>query len=149
MPSRDRDLVPSEAKIPHASHAANHGAAHAASHASRKPARHAAAQPPVARGAGLIAYLAVLICVAAGIYIAWHQGASGAGRGGVIAGAALLVAAVARLALPARLAGLLAVRHRGTDAVTLVALGACLLTVGLVLPGLWAAIRTREAAARR
>jgi hypothetical protein len=54
----------------------------------------------------------------------------------VIAGAALLVAGVARLALPTKLAGLLAVRHRGTDSVTLLALGTCLLTVGLVLPGL-------------
>jgi hypothetical protein len=78
----------------------------------------------------------VLTGVAAGIYIAWHQGAHGAGRGGAIAGGALLVAAVVRLALPARLLGLLAVRRRGTDVVTLVALGACLLTVGLVLPGL-------------
>ncbi len=134
MPSRDRDLAPAEAKIPRASHVANHGTAHAAGHPARKPARHAASQP-VARGAGLISYLAVLICVAAGIYIAWHQGGNGAGRGGVIAGATLLVAAVARLALPDLLAGLLAVRHRWTDAVTLVALGACLLTVGLVLPG--------------
>jgi hypothetical protein len=72
----------------------------------------------------------------------------------VIAGAALLVAAVARLALPAKLIGLLAVRHRGTDAVTLLALGICILTVGLVLPGLRAAIHTRgvcvkTAAARR
>ena len=131
MPSRDRDLAPSEAMIPQASHAADHAAAHAASHPSRKPARHAAAQP-AARGAGLISYLAVLTCVAAGIYIAWHEAS---GRGGVIAGAALLVAAVARLALPARLAGLLAVRGRGMDVVALVALGACLLTVGLVLPG--------------
>jgi disulfide bond formation protein DsbB len=136
MPSRDRDLAPSEAMTPPASHAASHGAAHAASHPARKTARHAAAPPVLVRGAGLIAYLAVLICVAAGIYIAWHQGGHGAGLGGVIAGTALLVAAFARLTLPTKLAGLLAVRHRGTDAVTLLALGACLLTVGLVLPGL-------------
>jgi hypothetical protein len=104
---------------------------------ARKTARHAAAQPAVPKGAGLIPYLAVLICVAAGIYIAWHQGGGhAAGRGGVVAGAALLVAAVVRLVLPARVAGLLAVRHRGTDTVTLIALGTCLLTVGLVLPGL-------------
>jgi hypothetical protein len=54
----------------------------------------------------------------------------------VVAGVALLVAAAARLALPARLAGLLAVRHRATDVVTLIVLGVSLLTVGLVLPGL-------------
>ena len=85
----------------------------------------------------MVAHLVVLVCVAAGIYIAWHQGSHGGGRGGVVAGVALLVAAVARLALPARLAGLLAVRHRATDVVTLTVLGVSLLIVGLVLPGLW------------
>jgi hypothetical protein len=136
MSSRDRDLAASEAQIPPASHVASHGAAHAASHPARNAARHAAAPPALVRGAALIAYLAVLICVAGGIYVAWHQGGHGSGQGGVIAGGTLLVAAVARLALPRKLAGLLAVRNRGTDAVTLLALGACLLTVGLVLPGL-------------
>ena len=82
-------------------------------------------------------HLVVLVCVAGGVYIAWHQGTQGGGRGGAVAGGALLVAAAARLVLPARLAGMLAVRHRMTDVVTLVVLGAGLLTVGLVLPGLW------------
>lgn len=136
MSSRDRDVAASEAMIPSASHAASHGAAHAARQPARKAARHAAAPPVLARGAGLIAYLAVITGVAAGIYIAWRQGGGYvAGQGGVIAGATLLVAAVVRLALPRQLMGLLAVRNRGTDAVTLLALGACLLTVGLVLPG--------------
>ena len=145
MPTRDRDRAPSEATIPQASHAraanttatrATAAHAHANSHLAQKAARHAAAQPAVPRGAGYVPYLAVLVCVVAGIYVAWHQGGHDAGRGGVIAGGTLLVAAVARLALPTRVAGLLAVRHRGTDVVTLIALGACLLTVGLVLPGL-------------
>src|SRR3954454_25075737 len=123
MPSRDRDLSASEATIPPASRAASDGAAHAARQPARKAARHAAAPPVLVRGAGLIAYLAVLICVAAGIYIAWRQGGGHVGgRGGVIAGATLIVAAVARLALPRQLVGLLAVRNRGTDAVTLLAL---------------------------
>ena len=86
----------------------------------------------------------MLVCVAGGVYIAWHQGTQGGGRGGAVAGGALLVAAAARLVLPTRLAGMLAVRHRMTDVLTLVVLGASLLTVGLVLPGLWAAIRTRD-----
>lgn len=127
MPSRDRDLAPRvpgssgfpgtpEATIPRASHA--------------KPA-----QPPV-RQAALVPHLVVLVCVAAGIYIAWHQGSHGGGLGGVVAGVALLAAAAARLALPTRLAGLLAVRHRATDVVTLIILGVSLLAVGLVLPGL-------------
>jgi multisubunit Na+/H+ antiporter MnhB subunit len=86
--------------------------------------------------AGTVPHVVVLVCVAAGIFIAWHQGSHGGGQGGVVAGVALLVAAVVRLALPARLAGLLAVRHRATDVATLAVLGVSLLTVGLVLPGL-------------
>ena len=82
---------------------------------------------------GAVLYLVVLVCAAAGVYLAWRQGS---GRGGVVAGSALLVAAVVRAALPARLAGLLASRHRVTDVLTLTAFGAGLLVAGLVLPRL-------------
>jgi Protein of unknown function (DUF3017) len=129
MPSRDRDLAreapgTSGATLPRMRHA--------------KPARTSVAQ------AARVTHLVVLIGVAAGVYIAWHQGSQGGGRGGAIAGGALLVAAAVRLVLPTRLAGMLAVRHRMTDVVTLVVLGASLLTAGLVLPGLWVAFRTRD-----
>lgn len=89
----------------------------------------------------VVPYLAVLVLVAAGVYIAWHQGSHGGGLGGVIAGVAFLVAAMIRLALPGKLAGLLASRNRVTDVVTLVTFGACLLVLGLVLPRLGAAAR--------
>ena len=46
----------------------------------------------------------------AGVYIAWREGSAGGGEGGVIAGIALFAGAVARLLLPSRLAGLLAIR---------------------------------------
>lgn len=85
---------------------------------------------------GVVPYLAVLVCTAAGVYIAWREGSAGGGRGGAIVGSALLVAAVVRLALPARLAGLLASRHRVTDVLTLTVFGAGLLVAGLVLPRL-------------
>lgn len=85
---------------------------------------------------GVIPYLAVLVVAAAGIYIAWRQGSAGGGRGAVIAGAALLAGAVIRMALPRRLAGLLASRHRVTDVLTLAVFGAGLLVAGLVLPRL-------------
>src|SRR5215471_1237086 len=75
---------------------------------------------------GVIPYLAVLVVAAAGVYIAWRQGSAGGGRGAVIAGAAL----------PGRLAGLLASRHRVTDVLTLAVFGAGLLVAGLVLPRL-------------
>jgi len=85
---------------------------------------------------GVIPYLAVLVAAAGGVYIAWRQGSAGGGRGGVIAGAALLAGAVIRMALPGRLAGLLASRHRVTDVLTLAVFGAGLLVAGLVLPRL-------------
>ena len=81
-------------------------------------------------------YLAVLVLVAAGVYISWHQGSRGGGIGGVIAGASFLVAAAVRLVLPAQLAGLLASRNRATDVMTFVVFGICLLVLGLVLPRL-------------
>jgi hypothetical protein len=85
---------------------------------------------------GGVAYLAVVVVVAAGVYIAWHQGSQGGGKGGVVAGSALLVAAVVRLVLPGRLAGLLASRRRLTDVLTMTVFGAGLLAAGLVLPRL-------------
>jgi hypothetical protein len=78
--------------------------------------------------------LAVLVVTVAGVYIAWEKGSAGGGEGGVVGGAALLVAAVARLVLPTRLVGLLATRKRGIDVITLTAFGASLLVAGLVLP---------------
>jgi hypothetical protein len=83
---------------------------------------------------GVIPLLAVLVAVVAGVYIAWRQGSAGGGEGGVVSGSALLVAAVIRLVVPARLAGLLATRKRATDVLTLVVFGAGLLVAGLVLP---------------
>ena len=86
--------------------------------------------------AGALSYWAILVCVAAGMYLAWHEGSRGGGRGGAIAGAALIVAAVVRLLLPPRLAGLFASRHRVIDVITLTVFGAGLLIAGLVLPRL-------------
>ena len=85
---------------------------------------------------GVVPYLVLLLCTVAGVYIAWRDGSTGGGAGGVIAGLALLAAAVVRGLLPARLAGLLASRRRATDVITLAAFGACLLIAGLVLPRL-------------
>ena len=62
---------------------------------------------------GVVPLLAVLVVAVAGVYIAWRQGSAGGREGGVVAGCALLAAAVARLLLPAGLAGLLAVQETG------------------------------------
>ena len=83
---------------------------------------------------GVIPYLIVLLCVVAGWYIAWSQGSGDGGRGAVVAGIALLVAALVRLGLPARLAGLLGTRKRATDVVTLTVLGIGLIVAGLIVP---------------
>jgi len=83
---------------------------------------------------GVVPYLAVLVCTIAGVYIAWRQGSAGGGQGSVVGGVALLVAAVVRLVLPARLAGLLGTRKRVTDVLTLTIFGVGLLVAGLVLP---------------
>jgi hypothetical protein len=83
---------------------------------------------------GVIPLLAVLVVTIAGVYIAWREGSAGGGEGGVVAGAALLGGALARLLIPARLAGLLAARKRATDVATLAIFGAALLVAGLVLP---------------
>ena len=83
---------------------------------------------------GVVPLLAVLVVTVAGVYIAWRDGSAGGGEGGVVAGAALLVGALARLLIPARLAGLLATRKRTTDVVTLAIFGVAVLVAGLVLP---------------
>jgi hypothetical protein len=82
----------------------------------------------------VVPLLAVLAVTVVGVYVAWRLGSAGGGNGGVIAGVALLAGAVARLLLPARLAGLLANRKRTVDVVTLAAFGTALLIAGLVLP---------------
>lgn len=103
---------------------------------------HAADQPKIATRAqedagivGVIPLLTVLVVTVAGVYIAWSKGSAGGGEGGVVAGAALLVAAVARLLLPVRAAGLLAIRKRPNDVLTLAIFGVGLLVAGAVLPG--------------
>lgn len=83
---------------------------------------------------GAVPYLAVLLCVLAGVYVAWNQGSAGGGKGGAVSGIALLGAAALRLLLPARLVGLLGTRKRATDVLTLAVLGGGLLAASLVLP---------------
>jgi hypothetical protein len=54
--------------------------------------------------------------------------------GAALAGAGMLVAAVARIVLPARSAGMLATRQRFTDAATIAVLGLGMLVLGVSLP---------------
>jgi hypothetical protein len=100
--------------------------------------KHASAKDRHAPGDGsivaVIPYLTVLVCAVAGVYLAWRQGSAGGGQGAVVGGVALLAGALLRLALPARLVGLLGTRKRVTDVLTLAVLGTGLIIAGLVLP---------------
>jgi hypothetical protein len=95
--------------------------------------KHAAAGSHRTRDDGgivaVIPYLVVLVCVVGGLYIAWREGSDG-GRGAVVAGISLFVAAL----VPVRLVGLLGTRKRVTDVLTLAVLGIGLIIVGVVLP---------------
>ena len=78
-------------------------------------------------------YLIVLAGAAAGLLVAL-QGSRHAGRGAALVGAALLVAALARLALPPRYAGLLASRSKALDVAGFAVFGAAVLAVAASLP---------------
>jgi Protein of unknown function (DUF3017) len=114
--------------------------------ASGAPAVHRAARPrtPTGResadrgeseagGVGWLPYLIVLAGVAAGIVVAW-QGSKRAAPCAAVVGCSLLAAALARLALPDRYAGLLASRRKASDMLAFAVLGAAVLAVVLSLP---------------
>lgn len=76
-------------------------------------------------------YLAVLAATGVGIVIAWWRD----WRVGVDwVGGALLAAAIARLVLPQRDAGMLAVRRRTLDVLLLSSVGAGLVFLSLTIP---------------
>lgn len=78
-------------------------------------------------------YSVVLAGVVAGFGWMW-LGTRQVQAGLLVIAAALIVAAVARLVLPERGAGLLVSRHRVSDVLTLAFFGTCILSVALVLP---------------
>ena len=78
-------------------------------------------------------YLIVLAGAATGMLIAW-QGSKYVGRGAALIGASLLVAALARLILPERYAGLLASRRKASDVLGFAVFGAAVLAVAIALP---------------
>jgi len=80
---------------------------------------------------GVVPYLLVLAGVAAGLVVG---GSRYAGRGAAVVGGSLLLAALARLVLPQRRAGLLASRSKPFDVLAFLVLGAGILALGLVLP---------------
>jgi hypothetical protein len=100
---------------------------------SREPRPARDRDEPATSGLAWLPYLVVLAGAAAGMFVAW-QGSRYAGPGAALVGGSLLVAALARLTLPPRLAGLLSTRRKASDALTFAVLGAAVLAVALMLP---------------
>lgn len=97
----------------------------------RAPAPHRAARPHTRPG--WLPYLIVAAGVAAGLFVAW-QGSRHAAAGVAVVGCSLLAAALARLMLPDRYAGLLASRRKASDVLAFAVLGTAILAVVLSLP---------------
>lgn len=102
--------------------------------AAAKAANAAKAAKPASAVVAWLPYLIVLAGTAAGLLVASSPGSRQAGRGAAVVGAALLVAALARLALPARYAGLLASRSKAQDVAGFAVFGAAVLAVAASLP---------------
>jgi hypothetical protein len=108
----------------------------APTHSRAAPARRRTPADAARPAVGVLAwlpYLIVLAGVAVGLSVA-GQGSLHAGRGAAVVGGALLAAAVARLLLPPRYAGLLASRGKALDVAAFAVLGAAVLGAALSLP---------------
>jgi hypothetical protein len=78
-------------------------------------------------------YLIVLAGAVIGLVLAW-LGSGHAGQGAGVVGGALVAAALARLLLPPRYAGLLATRGKALDVTAFAVLGIAVTAVALSLP---------------
>lgn len=80
---------------------------------------------------GSVLYVGVLITLATGLALIaggrWRVGAT-------VCGGAMLAAGVGRLLIPERMAGLLRVRRRTTDAVLMLLLGTTLVALAVAVP---------------
>ena len=108
-------------------------AGHRAARTARTVRNTRAARDPRPSKLAWLPYLIVLAGAATGMLIAW-QGSKYAGRGAALIGASLLVAALARLILPERYAGLLASRRKASDVLGFAGFGAAVLAVAIALP---------------
>jgi Protein of unknown function (DUF3017) len=103
---------------------------------ARERPRDPAGRRPAASGRGWWQHIpyAIVLCGVA-LALAWIRENGQNVRGGTLAVAGILfAAALARLALPQRRAGMLVSRRRLADVAVLAALGTGLLVAGLVLP---------------
>jgi hypothetical protein len=126
-PPVHRDATPATPAVQAAPAAPAAPAGHRATRTTR------AARDPRPSKLAWLPYLIVLAGAATGMLIAW-QGSKYAGRGAALIGASLLVAALARLILPERYAGLLASRRKTSDVLGFAVFGAAVLAVAIALP---------------
>jgi len=107
--------------------------------APRVPAGHRATrstqsdEPAVTGVLAWVPYLVVLAGAAAAMFVV-SKGSAYALRGVAVLGGTLLAAALTRLLLPNRFAGLLASRRKASDVLAFAVLGAAVLAVALSLP---------------
>ncbi|MGH3184210.1 MAG: DUF3017 domain-containing protein, partial [Streptosporangiaceae bacterium] len=90
-------------------------------------------EEPGARGLAWVPYLIVLAGAATGMFLV-SQGPKYAARGAGLLGCSLLAAALARLILPARYAGLLSTRRKASDVLAFAVFGTAVVAVALMLP---------------
>ena len=90
-------------------------------------------EPAVTGGLAWVPYLIVLAGAAAGMFIV-SRGSAYAGRGTALLGGTLLAAALTRLILPNRFAGVLASRRKTSDVLAFAVFGAAVLAVAIALP---------------
>jgi hypothetical protein len=107
--------------------------------ASPRPGSHRAArakdsdEPAVTGVLAWVPYLVVLAGAAVAMFVV-SKGSAYALRGIAVLGGTLLAAALTRLLLPNRFAGLLASRRKASDVLAFAVLGAAVLAVALSLP---------------
>jgi len=90
-------------------------------------------QPAVTGVLAWVPYLVVLAGAGAGMFVV-AQGSAYAIRGMAVLGGTLLAAALTRLLLPNRFAGVLASRRKASDVLAFAVFGAAVLAVALSLP---------------
>jgi DUF3017 family protein len=101
---------------------------------SAQPRKHRATPARPQRDTrGLPAYLIVLAGVAAGLVVVAWNGTNYGYKGTTVVGCVLIAAALARLILPPRYAGLLASRQKAMDVLTFALLGGSILGLALWL----------------
>jgi DUF3017 family protein len=109
-------------------------AAPGSSRASHRATRSRAGDEPAVTGVlAWVPYLVVLAGAGAGMFVV-AQGPAVAIRGTAVLGGTLLAAALTRLLLPNRFAGVLASRRKASDVLAFAVFGAAVLAVALSLP---------------